>query len=106
MIERQLQTPTFLSEWPKFVRLVPNGAIMSVSLGPVRGSDQSLTRRHDGRSRVDAGGTCEAYRVACAGSAGYKCGSAPMRVGAIPRDGRWPQPQKDPAEDVNAQPLR
>ena len=29
-----------------------------------------------------------------------------MRVGAIPRDGRWPQPQKDPAEDVDTQPLR
>ena len=29
-----------------------------------------------------------------------------MRVGAIPRDGRWPQLQKDPAEDVNTQPLR
>ena len=29
-----------------------------------------------------------------------------MRVGAIPRDGRWPQPQKDPAEDVNTQTLR
>jgi hypothetical protein len=27
-------------------------------------------------------------------------------VGAIPRDGRWPQLQKDPAEDVNTQPLR
>jgi hypothetical protein len=41
--ERQLQTPTFLSEWPKFARLVPNGAIMSVSLGPVRGSDLGAT---------------------------------------------------------------
>jgi hypothetical protein len=29
-----------------------------------------------------------------------------MRVGAIPRDGRWPQLQKDPAEDVNTQLLR
>jgi hypothetical protein len=29
-----------------------------------------------------------------------------MRVGAIPRDGRSPQPQKDPAEDINTQPLR
>jgi hypothetical protein len=28
-----------------------------------------------------------------------------MKVGAIPRDGRWPQPQKDPAEDVNTQPF-
>jgi hypothetical protein len=36
----------------------------------------------------------------------YKRGSAPMRVGAIPRDGRWPQLQKDPAEDVNTQLLR
>jgi hypothetical protein len=36
----------------------------------------------------------------------YKCGSAPMKVGAIPRDGRWPQLQRDPAEDVNTQPLR
>jgi hypothetical protein len=28
-----------------------------------------------------------------------------MKVGAIPRDGRWPQLQRDPAEDANTQPL-
>jgi hypothetical protein len=52
------------------------------------------------------GGKYGAYTVASAGSAGYKRGSAPMKVGAIPRDGRWPQLQKDPAEDVNTQLLR
>jgi hypothetical protein len=78
---------------------------MGVSTRPSEGH-RPVVDPAQGGSRVVAGGKYEAYSVASAGSAGYKRGSAPMKVGAIPRDGRWPQLQKDPAEDVNTQPLR